>query len=114
MAASKNPRARLLHIVDEIDGVSAALAGVTFEQYQTSFVLRRSVERAVQIVSEAVRALPESILDRYPDEPWHAIAAVGNILRHEYQTVDDKRMWDIATNHLPRLRPLILTMLADC
>jgi hypothetical protein len=30
MAASRNPRARLLHIRDEIDGVTAAMTGVSF------------------------------------------------------------------------------------
>lgn len=113
MAASKSPRARLLHILDEIDGVSEALSGATFEQYRDSYVLRRTVERAVQIISEAVRALPDDLLAGYPDEPWHAIAGIGNILRHEYQTVDDKRMWDIASNHLPRLRPVIAAILAS-
>jgi hypothetical protein len=31
MAASKSPHIRLLHIRDEIDGVTAALAGVIVE-----------------------------------------------------------------------------------
>jgi hypothetical protein len=33
MAPTKSPRLRLLHIRDEIDGVSSALAGVSFETY---------------------------------------------------------------------------------
>jgi hypothetical protein len=31
MAASKRPHLRLLHIRDEIDGVTAAIQGVSFE-----------------------------------------------------------------------------------
>jgi uncharacterized protein with HEPN domain len=113
MAPSSNPDVRLRHILDEIDGIAEALAGVNFEQYRNSYVLRRTVERGVQIISEAVKALPGDLLARYPDEPWAAIAGIENILRHEYQTVDDRRMWDIAANHLPKLRVAVAAMLAN-
>src|SRR5216684_6765107 len=108
MAATKSPRLRLLHIRDEIDGVAAALEGVTFTQYQESYILRRAAERAVQIISEAARALPAELLDRHPAAPWNAIIGIGNVLRHEYQRIDDRRVWEIVTVHLPQLRPIIL------
>jgi hypothetical protein len=57
MAASRSPQLRLLHIRDEIDGLSAALVGVTFETYRRSYAFRRITERALQIISEAARAL---------------------------------------------------------
>jgi hypothetical protein len=34
MAASKDPRARLLHMRDEIEGVAAAVRGLSFAEYQ--------------------------------------------------------------------------------
>lgn len=113
MAATRSPRVRLLHIRDEIDAVNDVVRGVTYEQYQNSYILRRAVERAVQIVSEAAKALPQDLCSRYPEAPWSAIVGVGNILRHEYQRVDDRRLWDIATSHLPQLSPVIKRMLAD-
>ena len=60
---------------------------------------RRTVERAVQIVSEAARALPPDFLAKYSDAPWSSIVGIGNILRHEYQRLDDKQLWEIATVH---------------
>jgi hypothetical protein len=47
MAASKSPRARLLHIRDEIDGVAMIVRGLSFAQYQGSYLHRRAVERVV-------------------------------------------------------------------
>jgi uncharacterized protein with HEPN domain len=107
MAGSKSPRARLLHIRDEIDGVAMIVRDLSFEQYQRSYMHRRAVERAVQIVSEAAKALPSDYLARYPDAPWTSIVGIGNILRHEYQRLDDKQLWEIATVHLPRLQPVV-------
>jgi hypothetical protein len=45
MAASKSPRARLLHIRDEIEGVAAAIKNLSFDQYRASYIHRRAVER---------------------------------------------------------------------
>jgi uncharacterized protein with HEPN domain len=112
MAASKSPRARLLHIRDEIEGVAATVKGLTFDRYQDSYIHRRAVERAAQIVSEAAKALPQEFLTKYGEAPWSSIVAIGNVLRHEYQRLDDRRMWEIATIHLPALEPVVRRMIA--
>jgi uncharacterized protein with HEPN domain len=113
MAASKSPQLRLLHIRDEIDGMASALHNVSFADYQESYTLRRAAERAVQIVSEAAKALPPEMLARHSEAPWNAIIGIGNILRHEYQRVDDRRLWEIVTVHLPELRPVIMAMIDE-
>jgi uncharacterized protein with HEPN domain len=113
MAASKSPRLRLIHIRDEIDGMAATLQDITFMQYQQGYTLRRTAERAVQIVSEAAGALPADLLGRFPDAPWRAIIGIGNILRHEYQHIDDQRLWEIVTIHFPLLRPVVMRMLSE-
>jgi uncharacterized protein with HEPN domain len=107
MAASKSARARLLHIRDEIEGVAMIVRGLSFAQCQGSYMHRRAVERAVQIVSEAAKALPPNFPAKYPNAPWSAIIGIGKILRHEYQRLDDKQLWEIATVHLPKLRPIV-------
>jgi uncharacterized protein with HEPN domain len=113
MAASKSPRARLLHIRDEIDGVAMIVRNLSLAQYQGSYMHRRAVERAVQIVSEAAKALPPDYLAKYPDAPWTSIVGIGNVLRHEYQRLDDKQLWEIATVHLPHLQPIVSQMLTE-
>jgi uncharacterized protein with HEPN domain len=113
MAASKNPRLRLLHMRDEIENLSKELAGLSFETYRESYGLRRITERAIQIVSEAARALPEKLRARHADVPWVDIIAIGNPLRHEYHRIDDKVLWETATVDLPKLQPIIQHMIDD-
>jgi uncharacterized protein with HEPN domain len=113
MAASQSPRLRLLHMRDEIESLSNELVGLDFEIYRESYGLRRITERAIQIVSEAARALPEELRTRYPDAPWADIIAIGNPLRHEYHRIDDKVLWETATVDLPKLQPIILRMIAE-
>jgi uncharacterized protein with HEPN domain len=37
----------------------------------------------------------------FAEQPWPEIAAIGNLLRHSYDRVDDLIMWKIATRSLP-------------
>jgi uncharacterized protein with HEPN domain len=111
--ASRSPRARLRHIRDEIEGVRLTIRGLSFAQYLDSYIHRRAVERAAEIVSEAARALPPDLLARYADAPWPSIIGIGNILRHEYQRLDDRQLWEIATLHMPKLQPVVARMLAE-
>lgn len=113
MAATANPRARLLHILDEIDGVSSLIADMNYDDYSRSYVAVRVVERALEIISEAARALPDNIIDRYPDVDWSRIRGIGNFLRHEYHRLDTSLLWDIASNKLPPMRPVVVRMLED-
>jgi len=113
MAATKSPHARLLHIRDEIEGVAATINGLSFEKYCASYIHRRAVERAAQIISEAAKALPRDYLARYSEAPWTSIVGIGNVLRHEYQRLDDRLLWEIATIHLPALEPVVQRMIGE-
>src|SRR6185312_10795361 len=113
MASSKSPRLRLLHMRDEIDNLSKELAGLSFDAYRESYGLRRITERAIQIISEAARALPAELRARHSDAPWADIIAIGNPLRHEYHRIDDKVLWETATADLPKLLPIIVRMIGE-
>ena len=112
MAASTSSRAWLFHIRDEIEGVAVTVRGLSFERYQLSYIHRRAIERAAQIISEAAKAVPRDMLAKYDEAPWASIIGIGNVLRHEYQRLDDRRIW-VATVHLPALEPIIRRMIAE-
>ena len=47
-----------------------------------------------------------------PDVPWPEIIGIGNLLRHEYYRIKTSEIRAILTDHLPRLRPAIVRLLA--
>jgi uncharacterized protein with HEPN domain len=113
MPASTSSRALLFYIRDEIEGVAITMRGLSFERYQLSYLHRRAVERAAQIISGAAKALPADLLAKYDEAPWASIIGIGAVLRHEYQRLDDRRIWEVATIHLPALEPIIRRMIAE-
>lgn len=79
--------------------------------YEQSWQRRRAVERGIEIISEASRHIPEELKDRYPHIYWREIAAIGNLLRHEYGRIDDRIMWRVVQRYLPELKTAIAAML---
>jgi uncharacterized protein with HEPN domain len=43
------------------------------------------VQRAIEIISEASRAIPDDLTNTQPDIPWRKIRGTGNVLRHDYE-----------------------------
>ena len=111
--AARALRPRLEDILQNIAIVAGAVSGRDLAGFTGDAVLRLAVERAIEIISEAVRHIPEEVRDKYPDVPWRNIMAIGNKLRHEYHRVDADIMWDITQVHLKELRPVIEAIMQD-
>ncbi len=103
---------RLRDILGVVDETVEIVEGMTFDDYQRKAVVRRAVERCVEIVSEASKHIPEDLKAQHPGMNWSEIKSIGNLLRHEYQRVDDLIMWRIATKYFPELRRAVADMLS--
>ncbi len=71
------------------------------------FPIRKTVYaviRALEIISEASRRLPKELKDEYPEVDWVAIAASGNVYRHEYDVVDEAQLWHTVQHDLEQLQ----------
>jgi uncharacterized protein with HEPN domain len=69
-----------------------------------------AVARALEIISEASRRLPEEMKERHPGIDWVAVAAAGNLYRHEYEAVDDAILWRTVQHDLA---PLLAAVTAE-
>jgi len=104
---------RLEDILEAIAEIEAFIGNKTFDDYMAEPLLRRGVERDIEIISEASRHIPRSLKTRYALVPWRKVAGIGNILRHGYKNVDDHEMWDIANTELAPLKTTIQSMMLE-
>lgn len=70
------------------------------------------VERGVEIVSEASRRLADELKARHPEIPWQKVAGIGNLLRHDYESIAAPVMWKLAQADLPALEKVCREELA--
>lgn len=71
-----------------------------------------AVIRALEIISEATRRLPGELKGRHPDIDWAAVAAAGNVYRHEYEGIDEALIWYTARSGTQALRRMAVAELA--
>ncbi|WP_262712784.1 DUF86 domain-containing protein [Neolewinella litorea] len=78
----------------------------SFDEYLKHKMLRRAIEREIEIIGEAMNR----ILKAYPDieiPDARKIIATRNKIIHGYDEVDDVVIYVIATKHLKDLRDSI-------
>jgi uncharacterized protein with HEPN domain len=91
-------------IMEAIERVEEITRGKTLARFEASWELRWLVQRAIEIVSEASRAIPAKLKNTRPEIPWERVRGIGNVLRHEYQGLSDPIIWKVVTDELPRLK----------
>jgi uncharacterized protein with HEPN domain len=103
----------LQEILTAVEGIEAAIAGKSFADFQSEWLLRHGVQRGIEIISEASRHVPASLLADHPDIPWEQVKGIGSVLRHEYHRISDKVIWTVAIERLPSLKLAIEAMRAS-
>jgi uncharacterized protein with HEPN domain len=79
------------------------LVVVPLEAFETDWQLQWLVERGVEIISEASRHLTNELKARHPEIPWEKVAGIGNVLRHNDESIAAPVIWKLAQPDLPLL-----------
>jgi uncharacterized protein with HEPN domain len=103
-------------VEDILDGMNKAeilLEGVSYSQFETDFRINFAVVRALEIIGEAAKRIPEQVRQRYPDIPWKGMAGMRDRIIHGYDNVDLQIIWDVVKRDIPQLKPKIELLLQD-
>jgi uncharacterized protein with HEPN domain len=93
----------LTDIIEAIEHIREKAGATSLDAFKQDWEQQWIVQRGIEIVSEASRRLPDPMKARYPYIPWPKIAAIGNVMRHEYQQVSPPLLWEIVQDHLAPL-----------
>jgi len=104
------------YVEDIIEAMNDAIRFVETVEYD-NFVKDRktayAVIRAIEIIGEAVKKIPNKVKKQYPKIPWKQMAGMRDKLIHEYFGVDLKRVWKTVKKDIPNLKPLFDKILRD-
>ena len=99
-------------IVEAADHIAQFIAGLDFQTFQTSEMLRSAVSQKLGVIGEAAAHVSEELATRHPEVPWPQIVAFRNILVHAYFGIDWDVVWRAARNRCPVLRVQVAGILA--
>lgn len=94
--------------------VADFVSGRSWDDYESDVLLRSAVERQFEIIGEALnqlRRVDEDLAAQVPD--LQRIVAFRNVLIHGYAAVDNRLVWEIATDRVTELIVVLDRLLKD-
>lgn len=66
-----------------------------------------AVVRALEIVGEATKNVPEDVRQRFPTVSWRVMAGMRDVLIHDYFDLNVEVVWRTATERAPEAMPAV-------
>jgi len=100
-------------MLDAIDKASRFVVGMDYVTFAADDKTVFAVIRALEVIGEASRGLPDEVRAQHPGVPWRSIAGTRDRLIHRYFGVDLEVVWKTVQDDLPRLRPVLEQIVAE-
>ena len=102
MPSSKVPL-RLQDIIENAQSALSYTEGMDLTAFQQNRMAYDAVERCLERICEAAAKLGDVATELMPGQPWQKVRSLGNVLRHEYDGIEEDRLFDVVRKELPSL-----------
>jgi uncharacterized protein with HEPN domain len=92
------------HILESIELIEEYTKDLSADEFLRKNETQDAVIRRLEIIGEAVKNIPVEFKDEHQDISWRKIAAMRDILIHEYSGVDLELTWNVVQHELPALK----------
>jgi uncharacterized protein with HEPN domain len=103
----------LSQIQQRVAQIKKYLKGISREKFLKSDLHKSAVVRELEVIGEAARLVSGVNKLRFPEIPWQQIIGMRNRLIHEYFSVDDSIVWEVAHSQLAKLEKDIEKVFLD-
>lgn len=93
----------LRDIMDWMENAQSFVDGIDRRAFMADLKTRSAVERAVEIIGEASKHVPDDIRGQFPDVPWQGMSGMRDRVSHAYFGVDYDILWRTVTEEIPPL-----------
>jgi uncharacterized protein with HEPN domain len=94
----------IINAIETIENYTKDLIYDEFIQYNMCI---QAVLLNIAIIGESAGKISETVQQKYPEVPFHAIVSMRNRLIHGYFDVDNYRVWLVVQDDLPVLKQQI-------
>ncbi len=95
------------HTLDMTRRAVKAIESKTRAKYDKDDILHLGLTHLVQVIGEAARKVSVKFQRAHPEIPWRKIIGMRHRIVHDYMRVDEDILWQVVTDDLPKLLPLL-------
>lgn len=92
-------------IIDALEKCLSFVENMNFETFDSDEKTVFAVIRALEIIGEAVKQVPQETRQQYPAIPWREMAGMRDKLLHHYFGISHTVVWQTITEDVPLLIP---------
>jgi len=100
-------------IIDAMEAAGSFIKGMSFDDFIADRKTVYASIRAIQIIGEASKKIPENVREKYSGVPWREMAGMRDKVTHEYFGVQMKVLWNTLKDDIPPLIDVMGTILAE-
>ena len=100
----KNELIFIGHIQESIKNIEDFVEEISKEQFLKDKEKQHAVVRAIEVIGEATKNIPDEIRNRYPSIPWRDMAGMRDKIIHGYFMVDFETVWLVVKVEVPKLK----------
>ncbi|MEK6915641.1 MAG: DUF86 domain-containing protein [Nanoarchaeota archaeon] len=110
---TNNPLKFIEHILENINNIENFSANLTKDELLKDKLKQYAIIRAIEIIGEAAKNLPQQFRNSHPDVDWKEIIGTRDRIIHHYFGVDLDIVWNIVKKDLPKLKEKINKILSE-
>ncbi|MCS6989202.1 MAG: DUF86 domain-containing protein [Chloroherpetonaceae bacterium] len=107
------PRNYLDYLDDMIAAMNDAqrfVENMTLDQFLADKKTQYAVVKAIEIVGEATKKIPDEIKIQEPSLDWKSMSGARDVLSHGYFGIDYAMIWRIVAVHFPVDKERLITL----
>ncbi|MBT4504309.1 MAG: DUF86 domain-containing protein [Gemmatimonadetes bacterium] len=113
MTGSEEYIDNLEDVLDAAEKAGQFVAGMTRAEFDGDDRTKYAVVRALEIIGEATKGIPDEVREKYPKIPWRSMAGMRDKLIHDYTGVSWEVVWKTVQEDVPELKQLVKDVLED-
>ena len=106
----KDPRVYLAHILECAEKIERYIRGGR-EEFLREELIQDAVIRNLEIIGEAAKRVDEDYRVAHSQIPWRGMAALRDVLIHQYEGIELERVWAVVEGDLPLIKQAIAAVL---